>query len=53
MVGKVLCLGSKKVVLSQVFAGRKRPQAGKEREEEVLVRVSGKFFAKERQGRQG
>ena len=42
----MLGLGSKKVVVSQVFAERKGAQEGKKRQEEVLVRVSGKFFVK-------
>ena len=44
MVGKVLGLGSKEVVVCQLLAGKKRGQEGKERQEKVLVRVSGKFF---------
>ena len=42
----MLGLGSKKVVVSQVFAERKGAQEGKKRQEEVLVRVSGKFLVK-------
>ena len=44
VVGKVLGLGSKEVVVCQLLAGKKRGQEGKERQEKVLVRVSGKFF---------
>ena len=44
VVGKVLGLVSKEVVLSQVFAARKRGQERKKRQEEVLVKVSGKVF---------
>ena len=53
MVGKVLGLVSKEVVLSQVFAARKRGQERKKRQEEVLVKVSGKVFVKESGRRQG
>ena len=53
MVGKVLGLGSKEVVVCQLLAGKKRGQEGKERQEKVLVRVSGKFFVKASGGRQG
>ena len=37
-------LGSKEVVVCQFLPGNKRGQEGKGRQEEVLVRVSGKFF---------
>ena len=53
MVGKVLGLGSKEVVVCQLLAGKKRGQEGKERQEKVLVRVSGKFFVQGSGGRQG
>ena len=44
VVGKVVGLGSKEVVGCQLLAGKKRGQEGKGRQEEVLVRVSGKVF---------
>ena len=46
MVGKVLGLGSKEVVVCQFLAGKKRGQEGKARQEEVLVRVSGRFLSR-------
>ena len=49
----MLGLVSKEVVLRQVFAARKRGQEGKKRQEEVLVKVSGKVFVKESGRRQG
>ena len=45
-------MGSKKVVVRQVLEERKRAQEGKERQEEVLVRVSEKFFVKGSGGRE-
>ena len=53
VVGKVLGLGSKEVVVCQLLACTKRGQEGKERQEKVLVRVSGKFFVQGSGGRQG
>ena len=43
-MGRVFGLGSQEVVVWQLLGGKKRGQEGKERQEKVLVRVSGKFF---------
>ena len=50
VVRKVWGLRSERGVVRQVFAERKRVQEGKRRQEEVLVRLSGKFGREERRG---
>ena len=52
VVGKVLGIGSKEVVVCQLLARKKKGQEGKERQQKVLVRVSGKFFVQVTGGRQ-